>query len=179
MEWQLQQADSAAKEIATAHYPEIRIFTVKNTTADSPNEDVVGEWKVCSPATIKDFSAVAYFFGRELHQQLHKPMGLINSSWGGTPIQAWTKQEALQENPAIQAALDFATTNEAHKQATLFNGMIAPLIPFGIKGVIWYQGESDTDTPIAYRDLFPNMITQWRKDWGTEFPFLLRTNSAL
>ncbi len=171
MEWPVHQADQADQEIAAADFPEIRIFTVEKATADTPLEDAVGEWKVCKPTTIGDFSAVAYFFGRELHQELGYPVGLIASSWGGTPIQAWTNREALSHNPVIKASLDLDAILDELKPATLYNAMIAPLVPFTLTGVIWYQGEADTYRPIAYEELLPNMIRQWRKAWGQEFSF--------
>ena len=84
------------EEIARADYPMIHLFQVKKLVAEQPAEDVVGTWQVCSPASVKSFSAVEYFFGRHLQQKLHVPMGLIESDWGGTPAQSWTRKEAMR-----------------------------------------------------------------------------------
>ena len=107
MEFKLQQAVNHDEEIARADYPLIHIFQVKRAVADQPAEDVVGTWQVCSPATVKTFSAVEYFFGRDLQQNLHVPMGLIESDWGGTPAQSWTSKEALAADPALKFILDY------------------------------------------------------------------------
>ena len=219
MEFRLQTAVNHDEEIARADYPMIHLFQVKHLVADQPVEDVVGTWQVCSPASVKSFSAVEYFFGRHLQQNLHVPMGLIESDWGGTPAQSWTSREALQSDPALKYVGDYwdkvladypaakerydATTLAAWNKsveeakaagktppnrpgapqgpghpntpAGLFNGMIAPLVPYGIRGAIWYQGESNASEREAYkyRRLFGAMIQDWRNRWGQgDFPFL-------
>ena len=177
-------------EIEKANYPEIRMFTVERKVADEPQKDVGGSWEVCSPATVGDFSAVAYFFAREVHKKTGLPVGLINSSWGGTPAESWTKKEVLEANPEFQSILDnyaqkleeypeameafkvkFAAWKEGAEAAKkrgerpegaprepigpnhnkspykLYNAMIHPLVPYTIKGAIWYQGESNADRP--------------------------------
>ncbi len=199
-------------EIAQATYPQLRLLTVIDTFADHPLEDArVNEWESCTPASIKDFSAVAYFFGRELLQTQNVPIGIIDASWGGTPAEAWTSLDALSHDPALMpifaARADMMDKlNTTHRQqaseqrinqelttqgkqpldvpwrpnpdtwapAALFNGMIAPLTPLPIRGVIWYQGESNTDTLRAsmYEPLFEAMISDWRAQWHQEIPFL-------
>jgi len=204
------------QEIAAADYPNIRLFTVKQVSQEQPQLDCVGSWQLCSPETVGDFSAVAYYFGRELHKKLGMPIGLINVSWSGTPAEAWTRREALEAEPELvpileryeklvegysQAKAEYQQKlnqwKEAAEQAKsqgkklpqkpgsptkpgsrlspsgLYNGMIAPLIRYGICGVIWYQGEANVERAYQYRKLFPAMIKNWRNDWGQgDFPFL-------
>ncbi len=221
MAMQVRSSKDFEKEKAAANFPKIRMFTVARASQTTAQERCKGTWKVCSPETVGGFSATAYFFGRKLHAQLNDPVGLINSSWGGTAIEAWTSM-AVQEGRADLAAV-FATwenqrakwspekaeakhavqlanwqkrvdaarkakkreprrprkprdpaLNQNHP-ANLFNGMIAPLIPYAIRGVIWYQGERNArtiDTATRYRVQMPMMIQDWRQRWGRgDFPF--------
>lgn len=102
MQWTVADSNNAEREIANAQYPKIRLFDVKRTVATSPQDDCTGEWKVCSPETLPSFSAVLYYFGRELHQQLNDmPMGLIHTSWGGTPAESWTSRPMLESDPHL------------------------------------------------------------------------------
>ncbi len=217
MAWTVSRSQNAAQEIAAAHYPKIRMFTAARTPAESPQDDVEGAWQVCSPETVGSFSAAAYFFGRELHQELDVPVGLIHSSWGGTPVQAWTSLDRQQEQAELKPLLDHwaqqirewdARSQEAmktwearvaqlkaagrtdfprrplpmpkpalshHRPANLFNGMIAPLVPYGMRGAIWYQGESNAARYNAnlYGMQLALMIADWRARWSQgEFPFL-------
>jgi sialate O-acetylesterase len=208
-------------EAAAANYPQIRHFQVKQTIATNPLTTVSGSWAVCSPSTVTNFTAVGYFFGRDLHNTLGVPIGLIHSSWGGTPAETWTRHEALESNPALVPILQ-RFTNDVASYATrlaqyqadeprlkadytnacalavaqakptprppsppknplnwqnspsmLFNGMLNPVIPYAMRGVIWYQGESNGGRAKEYRDLFPAMIADWRALWGEgNFPFL-------
>lgn len=205
MEWPLARTDNAAAEIARADLDEIRLFTVPNNTAAEPLEDCNGRWVVCSQETARSFSAVAYHFGRRLHNELMVPVGLIAADWGGTPAQAWTSPEALADFPAHAEGLELlrllreeperleAEYREAlarweaegdddaprperrainqHTPGALFNGMIAPVHPYAIRGVIWYQGESNRGRAHEYRALFPAMISDWRARWESDFPF--------
>ncbi len=363
MEWPLHASNDAEQEIAAAKYPNIRLFTVQHKIADTPQADCTGLWSECTPQTIPGFSAVGYFFGRHLHKELDVPVGLINSSWGGTVAEAWTRGGALKKMPEFKTLLekialakadpdssmkkyreelaqwqkkieeagaqgkgciepdfddsswdqmdvpvlweqtklgnfdglvwfrkaidvpaswkdkeltlelgpiddmdttwfngvkvgahnesgqwqamrkytiaaDLARTgknvitvqvldtgggggiygqpeqmklrpsdagdataislagkwrykvahnlgempprpkppmwvNNPNAPTALYNGMIAPLVPYGIRGAIWYQGESNAGRAYQYRELFPTMITNWRQDWGQgDFPFL-------
>ncbi len=102
MQWPVSHSNDETKEIAAANHPKIRLFTVTRTTAVAPQDDCQGSWVVCSPETVPDFSAALYFFGRELHQQLNGvPVGLIHSSWGGTPAESWTSRAALESDPDL------------------------------------------------------------------------------
>ena len=217
MEWPMSQVNNAEQEIAAANFPRIRLFSVKHEVADTPQEDLTGEWTVTTPENIKDFSAVGYFFGRELHKDLNVPVGLIDSSWGGTPAESWTSEITLRNDLSLQPILwqwkrvladypgaktnyerDLAAWEKNSSEAKaagkpepprpakprgpghswtpagLFNAMLAPLTSFGIRGAIWYQGESNAQPFRAgeYRRLFSAMIEDWRRAWDQgPFPF--------
>jgi sialate O-acetylesterase len=183
MEMGLAQVNDAQQEIAAANYPKIRLFTVAKKIAAAPQATVTGKWDVCTPQTVgtggwASFSAVAYFFGRELHRELNVPIGLIHTSWGGTIAEAWTSAEALKTLPDFQervAAFPPAGFGSNPNVVTaLYNGMIAPVIPYAIKGAIWYQGESNAGRAYQYRTLLPTMIADWRSRWGLgNFPFYI------
>ena len=135
----------------------------------------------CGPDTVGDFSGVAYYFGRDLQKARNVPVGLIESNWGGTVAEAWTPKANLESNPDLKRLIpaDVKIDNQnipTRNQGTvLFNGMINPLLPFAIKGVIWYQGESNANLDQAhqYRTLFPTMIQGWREQWNNpDMPFL-------
>ena len=248
MSFALKQAHNNATEIPKAKYPNIRLFTVPRLTSVTPMTDVKGVWVECTPETATSFSAVGYFFGRDVHEGTGQPTGLIHTSWGGTTAQAWTSLEALRKDkelaeyvaPAQKAAKEypaaaekFAKDSEAYPAArkewetavgpeylaavktwesesrkakaakkpeptkptlpsgakaepkepasplpgsnhptSLYNAMIAPLIPYAIEGAIWYQGESNAGKAPQYATLFPRMINDWRERWGEgDFPF--------
>ncbi|MEK7395556.1 MAG: sialate O-acetylesterase [Candidatus Poribacteria bacterium] len=215
--WMFVALANAEKEKAEANYPMIRMFTVKRTVSDKPLNDTLGNWAVCSAETVPGFSAVGYFFARDLYNSLKIPIGMIHTSWGGTPAESWTPKETLTSDPDFKPILDrwekgVADYPEAQKKypeqlaqwetdskkakdegktepkkpnppqppetnpwmpSGLYNSMINPLIPFAIKGAIWYQGESNAGRAYQYRKLFPEMIKSWRKAWGkVNFPFL-------
>jgi sialate O-acetylesterase len=163
------------QEVSAANFPLIRHFGVVHKAAKEPLPDVVGSWAVCSPQTVKDFTAVGYFFGRELVQELNIPIGLLHSSWGGTGLATWTSPEALDSLPAAKdlVAVQLSEPKVGSKTPTiLFQNMIRPLIPFAVTGAIWFQGESGAGLPMPYDKLFQVMITDWRKQWGLgDFPF--------
>jgi sialate O-acetylesterase len=245
MEWKFAQAHNAREEGPKADFPKIRMFTVKKKVSVKPLAEAEGSWVECSPQTVAGFSAVGYFFARDLYQKLGVPVGMIHTSWGGTPAQAWTSVEGFGNDPELKGYVDAATRklathdadlaayaakmeefnsktkewnetvgkahqeaqkawNEAaaqakkdgrplppkpspaspqpkapphpdggpHDPASLYNGMLAPIIPYGIKGAIWYQGESNAGQSKQYRTLFPAMIADWRARWKQgDFPF--------
>jgi sialate O-acetylesterase len=160
------------EEVAAANHPEIRLFLVAQAQTPQPTADVKGQWKHCTPENIANgkpdcggFSAVAYYFGRQLHDELEVPIGLIDTSVGGTPAEFWTSRKTLEAIPALKPLAQ-------GDSSCLYNGMIAPLIPYAIRGAIWYQGESNVPRAYQYRTLFPAMIGNWRADWGQgDFPF--------
>jgi sialate O-acetylesterase len=246
MEFALAAAHNKATELPKANDPQMRLFLVAKKDAHLPMADVVGKWALCTPESAAGFSAVGYFFGRELRAKLNEPVGLIGTYWGGTPAEAWTSldglgkdpalthylsrwkqldagyQTALSAFPAAQAAYtaamadwnakygkdyasaaaqwrtDAATAFHAHQSpppkpvppvpmpqkpvdpaggssapAALYDGMVAPIQPYGIRGAIWYQGEANAGRAQEYRTLFPRMIKDWREKWGEgDFPFL-------
>ncbi|MBK9385420.1 MAG: sialate O-acetylesterase [Planctomycetes bacterium] len=175
MEWSVSRCGDPEKEIADATRPTIRLYTAARGTSAEPQRELQGSWQVCAPETVKDFSATAYYFGRELSQHLGVPIGLIHSSWGGTPVEAWIAPQDLREEPRAQALLakweERITANEKqsaspHAPARLYNAMIAPLVPFALRGAIWYQGESNASRAEEYRFLFPRLLHSWRAAWG-------------
>lgn len=246
MEWTFNKAANAAEEGPKAKYPKIRMFTVAKKTSIQPLSEAPSSWVECSPEKVGGFSAVGYFFARDIYQKLGIPVGMIHTSWGGTPAQAWTSIEGLKKNPELKSYSDAAnaaltdypaaveaypaklaefkkaketwdeTVGNPHKEAlkswteesakakqagqalppkpelaskapappmspegnqnketTLFNAMINPLIPYAIKGAIWYQGESNATQSRLYQTLFPAMIADWRTRWNQgDFPFL-------
>lgn len=219
MGFKLNRADSAAEAIAAAGDPQLRLFTVPRESDDTPRTDVAGQWQASTSATASNFSAVAWFFGRDLRRALKVPVGLIDSSVGGTPAEAWTSRGALEADPGLKqiltqhaervknfdperAAAQRKQAQAKQKQAVaeakakgetpppaakaaadpsrssqrptgLYNAMIAPLQPYALKGVIWYQGEANSGRAQQYQMLFPAMIQNWRTAWRQgEFPFL-------
>ncbi|BDI30390.1 9-O-acetylesterase [Capsulimonas corticalis] len=187
MAYDLYGANNPEAEIAAANYPNIRLLQVPNAIKATSIQtfETTGAWQVCSPQTVARFSAVGYFFGRKLHHDLNVPIGLIDDSWSGTPGQSWVS------GPALAAMSDFKPAVDALKQSesaagtpphldnpnapeVLFNGKIAPLLPVQIKGVIWYQGESNADTAAEaeqYRTLLPVLVNDWRAHFGARTPF--------
>ena len=213
------RAKDYEQEQAAAKFPEIRMFTESSAAATTAQTEGKGEWVVCSPETVGRFSATAFFFGREIHRTLKVPVGLINSSVGGTPIESWIAPEAQKASPELkgffegqkQAAKDFdpvkakakfeqdqAKWKEAAKKAKaegkpapkaprdpvalnerkgnvggLFNGKIAPLIPYAIRGALWYQGEANStpDKAPFYHALLTLLVNDWRARWGYDLPF--------
>ena len=204
-------------EISRSDDPTLRMFTVQHAVADKPQTDVEGSWAPAHGESIANFSATAYFFGRELQKALNVPIGLIHSSWGGTRAEAWTSRGTLESGSEFKSILEDRTKllsaypkiyqdfeqqlaqwrrdsdkaeadgavilppptvpkdprSDPARPSGLFNAMVMPLTPFAIRGVIWYQGESNSDRPFQYRKLFPAMIHDWRQAWGEgDFPFL-------
>ena len=247
MVWPLNATFTAKTEGPRANHPQLRLFKVGHKVAFEPQADCEGKWELCTPESASQFSGVGYYFGRELHQKLGIPVGMIGSYCSATPAQSWTSIEGLRSQgplkefadgfeklkaTRVQIEEEYANkvlpawesqqkqweqecripyekackeweeqvkkakaegqplppkpqltqqaphkaecrTARADNAAVLYNGMIAPLIPFAIKGAIWYQGESNANNPPLYRTLFPTMIADWRKYWGRgDFPFL-------
>ena len=211
----LSETANGEAAIAAADHPQIRLFNVSRQVAFKHAPPPLARWLACSPQSIKEFSAAGYYFGVELEQELHVPIGLINASYGGSQAEAWTPVEYLltssdlkatvertkiwdEERPRGRAEYDEAIKKwrvEADKAtaagarpspspavpdalreyriaASIYDGMIAPLIPFYIRGAIWYQGESNEARAQQYEILLPTMIKAWRERWGEgDFPF--------
>ncbi|MFT7032745.1 MAG: sialate O-acetylesterase, partial [Cyclobacteriaceae bacterium] len=151
----------------------LRLFTVDKASSLSPEIGLnkYSGWQSANPDNVKDFSAIAYFYGQQLQEILDVPVGMIHASWGGSLIEAWMSDESLSPIQKIDlSSVDLARGNRF--PTVLFNGMINPLIPFTIKGVLWYQGEANKSQPVNYTKLFPAMVKDWRKRWGIgDFPF--------
>lgn len=163
----------SAMAIAKSTNPELRLFTVHKEGSKTPLTDVKRyiAWQEASPETVSGFSAVAYFFGQQLQEILDCPVGLIHSSYGASHVQAWISTEALSSYQNISLeGLDITKFTQRIPTA-LFNAMVNPLIPYTIKGVLWYQGESSRLEPEYYKKLFPAMVKDWRTRWGIgDFP---------
>ncbi len=204
----------ASQEIRQANHPEIRLLLIGKEASAFPLADFAGDesWTVCSPETAAKFSAAAYFFGREIARDEHVPVGLIDSTWGGTPAESWISLNGISADASLMPVFsawaqmtneqtDLAETVETEKRedaeartkglpapkhpwhpelaswdpSWLYNGMVAPALGFGIKGVIWYQGESNTspERALLYTKVFGTLISDWRRKWQQgDFPFL-------
>ncbi|MDF9834276.1 sialate O-acetylesterase [Ereboglobus sp. PH5-5] len=172
---------NAEEEIRAADFPQIRLFRVKKTRADEPRDDVelAAPWTVCSPDTIDaiKFSAAGYFFGRKLHTEINVPVGLIEASWGGTRIEPWTAPEGFDAVPELSvfavAARQPGAKVENTQPSSLYNAMIYPLAPYAIRGVIWYQGESNLTSGDGanYAQKMVALVQGWRAAWKSEMPF--------
>jgi len=173
MEMSAQSINNSEEEIMNADYPEIRFFTVSTSTSLYPQEHLSGNWKVCTPETMKPFSAIGYFFARKLQKELGVPVGIINSSWGGTPAESWMPEEVVlkDENLRKAAAMQKPFPWGPVEPARIYNAMISPVIHYRIAGVLWYQGEANTINGYAYKEMLTALINSWRSKWGYEFPF--------
>jgi len=210
--WPGAPLNNSANEIAHAGNPNLRLLVVQHKTSEFPLEDIEGSWTQCTPETAADFSAAAYFFGREIAARENVPVGLIDDTWGGTVVEAWISLDSLSSDASLMPAFasrahmmdreadvpaivakDQREDEAARKAglppqghvwnpdpyswgpAALFNGMVAPCTGYGIKGVIWYQGESNSRPGFAahYENLFTTLISDWRRQWREgNFPFL-------
>jgi sialate O-acetylesterase len=176
MEMGMGMINDAQKEIAAADHPGIRLLLVTRKWSPEPQQDIDGTWKICTPKTVTEggwsgFSAAAYFFGRELHKQLNVPIGLIESSWGGTKIESWTPPEGFAAVPALKD-IKLKPPHDLQQNMALFNGQLHPLVPVGIRGAIWYQGESNMGEGMLYTERMKALIGGWRQVWGQgDFPF--------
>lgn len=205
MEWPVARANDPDLEIATANFPKIRSINFPNTGSQEPVWTHDNEWMVCSPDTVGGFSAVGYFFGRQLYQALGVPIGLVNNSWGGSAADAWIRRDLLESDPKYAKTMERWKKTEANglprmaeleakknktdkekqelrglqrqlngnqRPSNIYNGVLKSHLGYGIKGAIWYQGESNASRAFQYRHVFPKMIQNWRDEWGAgEFPF--------
>lgn len=154
--------------------PNIRLYTVPRSSITERQENTKPSlWKLAEPEAVSNFSATAYYFGSLLSEMLHVPIGLINDSYGGSSIEAWMSPEDLERFTEIKIPSKGDSIKEVSRTpTTLYNGMLFPVIGYGIKGAIWYQGESNYERPQRYEDLFPAMVSSWRQHWDNgEFPF--------
>lgn len=162
-----------AADFPTCGKYQLHFFQIPKTTALAPQENCEGSWTACDSNTVKNFSAVAYFFGKILHQNLNVPIGLISTNWGGTPAEVWTPESLVNKNPYLKEWQEKIKPSIGWpiKAGRTYNAMIYPITPFKIAGTIWYQGESNVDTYQSYGQLFKTMINAWRMSWNSDFPF--------
>jgi sialate O-acetylesterase len=200
--WRNNMGEQSKTVPANSKNPNIRLMTLQRVTATTPQYDFpvvtvnregtkgddapkvhYGKWLECDQPSVQEFSAVAYYFGRELEKQLKVPVGLIANSWGGMPAEAYTSLEALDAEPSLKhyadraraASKQFETDKKAAAPNTptvLYNSMIHPILNFPVKGAIWYQGESNAGRAYEYRTLYPTMIKDWRAHSKSELPFV-------
>ena len=197
MQWSVNNANDPDIEKLAAKYPKIRMINFPQVgTQDVKWSHDDRKWMVCTPDTVGGFSAVGYFFARQLHQTLGVPVGMINNAWGGSACEAWIRRDLLNADPLYKPLMDRWTQMEAKyaelvakgadlndeqkkqlqglqnqmggnsRPANIYSGVLKSHIGYGIKGAIWYQGESNAGRAYQYRDLFPLMIKNWRDDWG-------------
>jgi sialate O-acetylesterase len=213
-----------AEEVSKANYPQIRVFDVDYTPSNSIKANPVGKWEVCTSQTVGHFSAVAYFFAREIYQKMNIPIGMITSAYGASTAETWISKKAMEEHSNLKPMLDIysqkwekfvtdSTTtlskyrndlagyqenliqsqaaagdvtakktkapkdpdpqHDQHNPYVCYNGMIAPLIPYAIRGAVWYQGESNGPSAKVYREIMETLVADWRTSWNQgNYPFL-------
>lgn len=150
-------------DIVTSANPDIRMFTVGSKMTSEPQSDCIGTWQEAASETVPGFSAAGYYFARKLNQVLKVPVGIIHASYGGSRVEAWMSREAVAP---------FKGDTLVRNACILYNGMLNPVVGYGIRGCLWYQGEANVDAPDLYTRLFPAMVADWRAKWGMgEFPF--------
>lgn len=206
MEWVMRRVKDAKKELSESNYPNIRLFNITKKIAEIPqvNFPIDCKWLPCDSVSVKEFSAISYYFAREMHLKLKVPIGIITANWGGTGAECWTAEENNKNNPELKNlyvrwqnwdldrkkdSITFADskskgikmeepqsvymTNRPHRRpSVLYNGMVAPLIPYTIKGVIWYQGTSNREWANEYFEQMKALISGWRKKWNKlDLPF--------
>ncbi|WP_343558878.1 sialate O-acetylesterase [Sphingobacterium sp.] len=174
MEWNYYNGISSIKdEFSDLDKLNIKLFQVTKATSETPQDNNEGNWMVCDSNTLKNFSAVAYYFGKVLNKELNVPIGLISSNWGGTPAEVWTPAELVESNSTLKdaAAQKKPSSWWPITPGYTYNAMIAPFTNFNIAGAIWYQGESNVETAASYTQLMDTMIASWRASWRKNFPF--------
>lgn len=202
MEWRVRNTDDPDLVAAGANFPKIRMINFPNVGSQEPVFSHEGSsWMVCSPKTVGDFSAVGFFFGRQLRNTIQVPIGLINNAWGGSAAEAWVDREKLVADGSYEFLLKRwkdkekeysllgvkgdlseqekkrlkelkAQMGNNQRPGNIYNGVLSSHLGYGIRGAIWYQGESNASRASQYRRLFPKMIATWREEWGQgDFPF--------
>ncbi|MDR3250550.1 MAG: sialate O-acetylesterase [Tannerella sp.] len=171
--WSNQPIEGAAEAIAHSANDGIRCFTLQKASTATARTDCAGAWEAAGPQTVPNFTATGYYFARFLNEALGVPVGLIHTSWGGARIEAWMTPASLKdipEKPIPATDADIKINNGS--PAVLYNGMIHPIAGYGIRGAVWYQGESNRDEPALYVRMFDKLVRGWRDIWDVgEFPF--------
>jgi sialate O-acetylesterase len=202
MQWGVNGSNDADLEVLAARFPNLRMINFPNVGVQEPIwTHPNSKWMACTPETVGGFSAVGYFFARQLHRTLDVPVGMINNAWGGSACEAWIRRDLIAADEKLKAIADRWTQMETQlaelsgkaclndeqtkqlnqlkgqmggnaRPGNIYNGVLKSHLGYGIKGAIWYQGESNAGRAYQYRDLFPLMIKSWRDEWGQgEFPF--------
>jgi sialate O-acetylesterase len=172
MEWTVNGTADAAQVKENAKNSSIRRFKVPHRISARPETTVEGRWEVASPQTVGGWTAVGYAFGKALATELKVPVGLIDDNWGGTIAEAWMPEKHLADNPQLKSLLKPIDGKNPNVACGLYNGMIHPILPYAIRGAIWYQGESNAGRAYQYRTLFPLTIQSWRDSWNDQdMPF--------
>ncbi len=170
-----QPVEGANMDALKSKNPNIRLFTIERNSTTEPVQDVKGKWDEACPESVREFSATAYYFGRQVEEILQVPVGLIVAAWGGSACEAWMDADMLKAFPEAVEKIPQPQGKIESKNRTptvLFNGMLSPLIGLTIKGVIWYQGEDNWNRAHTYADMFSTLITGWRELWNQgDFPF--------
>lgn len=175
MVWWVRETTNAKETIASSNDPMLRLLQVPWIASDKPESDINASWQACKPETVPDFTGVGYFFGKALRKALNVPVGLVNASVGATMAESWMSRDVLEADPEFKPILSVPIAPEYQllRPVGLYNAMIHPLIPYAIRGVIWYQGESNATSAFGYRRVFPALIKSWRDEWSEgQFPFL-------
>ncbi len=168
MQWEVHQCAGAKETLETADNARIRLFTVARGGSPEKRSDVSGAWAEAKPDTVRTFSAVGYYFGRDLQTAIDVPVGLISSNVGGTTAERWMSKQAFEDSRELAGMKTPQGRND------LYNAMIAPLATFGVRGAIWYQGESNADRPHHYRHVLASVVKSWRETFGQgDFPFFI------
>ncbi len=182
MEWRMDQTEDAERAIAAANYPRIRLYHAPRLITQVPVGRIDAQWEVCTPETVKTFSAIAYYFGRKLQRDLDVPVGLLLAAWGGTRIEPWTPPCGFRSvkgmgseyrMAAHLSELPLSGVDQKDKQTPgiLYHSMLGPNVPFSIRGAIWYQGEANHRHNQTYVNKNRALLNGWRTLWGTDFPF--------
>jgi sialate O-acetylesterase len=165
--------DDGEEEAKNAANPNIRFFTVPKLTAESPQNNFLGNWTESTPETMKYFSAIGYFFAKRLREDLKNvPIGLISSNWGGTPAEIWMPEDVVNNDPLLLENAKKLNEQEygPRQPGRAYNAMIYPIVGFKIAGTLWYQGESNVGS-LVYDKTLGALISSWRKEWKDDFPF--------
>ena len=180
MQWGMNKSENGDAAIAAATHPLIRLYKTPNVFSSTPNEKINSAWSTCTPEILPSFSAVAYYFGKKLHEELDVPIGLLQSAWGGTRIEPWTPPcgfegfdslADIREKINPMPALNKNPKADRQFPTAIYNGMIHAHIPFAIKGAIWYQGEANRRDGMLYVDKTAALLKGWRGLWGYDFPY--------
>jgi sialate O-acetylesterase len=174
MEWSMEASGDGRTMISSVNDPNIRLFHIPKSAASDPQVRGEGDWRVCNAESVRYFSAVGYFFGKKLNNELNVPIGLINASWGGTPAEVWVPKARIDANPELKASAALQKDDRPwcpSSPGVVFNSMLNPIIPYRLAGALWYQGESNTGAPATYKKLMETLVLEWRRQFLTDLPF--------